>query len=111
MSNETVMTLVPTPGDDVYLSLGRAIAGLCPSGFEQATLEAELGEGAATMKLACTPQDGSEAPVPIDPMSQGRIHELLELIREKGAEGDQRRWRKCEVTLRKGGRFQMDVHY
>ena len=111
MSDETVLKLGQTPGDDLYLSLGRAIAGLCPSGFEQAALAAELGEGAAIMTLACTPQDGSEAPVPIDPISHSRIHELLELIRDKGAEGDPRRWRTCEVTLRKGGRFAMDVHY
>ena len=111
MSDETMVTLGSTPGNDLYLSLGRAIAGLCPSGFEEAVLGAELGEGAAIMTLACTPQDGSEAPVPIDPISQSRIHELLELIRDKGAEGDPRRWRTCEVTLRKGGRFAMDVHY
>lgn len=111
MSGETVMTLGPTPGDDVYLNLGRAIAGQCPSGFEEARLEAEVGEGGATMKLACTPQDGGETPVPIDPMAHGHIHDILALIREKTPTEDERRWRSCTVILRKGGRFQMDVHY
>ena len=111
MSDETVMTLGPSPGDDVYLNLGRAIAGQCPPGFDEAKLEAELGEGGATMRLACTPEGGSETSLPIEPMAQGQIQELLELIRDKTVGEDKRRWRSCAVTLRKGGRFQMDVHY
>jgi len=113
MSEERVMTLGPTPGDDVYLSLGRAIAGQCPSGFEEAKLKAEIGGAVASMSLACTAQGESEAPRTIDPMAQADIQSLLERIREATVreEDHGRRWNRCEVTLRKGGRFQMDVYY
>jgi hypothetical protein len=113
MSEERVMTLGPTPGDDVYLSLGRAIASQCPAGFEEAKLKAEVGGAVASMSLACTPEGGSETPVAIDSMAQADIQALLERVREATVrEEDQgRQWNRCEVTLRKGGRFQMDVYY
>ena len=41
----------------------------------------------------------------IDPTARGRIQALLEHIRDK----DERGWRSCTVTLRKGGGFAMDV--
>ena len=59
MSEELVLSIGPTPGDQVYLNLGRAIAGQCPSGFEEARLDAEMGEAPA-MRLACTPEGGPE---------------------------------------------------
>jgi hypothetical protein len=113
MSEERVMTLGPTPGDDVYLSLGRAIASQCPAGFEEAKLDAEMDGAVASMRLACTPESGSEGPRTIDPMAQADIQALLERIREATVreQDDGRRWNRCAVVLRKGGRFQMDVYY
>ena len=113
MSEELVVTLGPTPGDDVYLSLGRAIASQCPSGFEEARLEADLSGAAATMQLACTPEGGAETALPIDAMAQADIEALLLRVRDATVreEDGGRRWQRCAVTLRKGGRFQMDVNY
>ena len=110
MTDETVLTLGPTPESDRYLTLGRAIARQCPPGFREARLEAELDPGSSTMRLACTAQDGSETGVNIDPTARTDIHQLLEDIRgrmaeESGGQG----WRRCVVTLREGGRFRMDV--
>ena len=111
MSEELVLSIGPTPGDDVYLNLGRAIAGQCPSGFEEARLDAEMGEAAAAMRLACTPEGGGETSLALDPLAQGHIQELLEEIRAKTIRENEGPWRKCTVTLRKGGRFAMDVYY
>lgn len=113
MSEERVMTIGPTPGDDVYLSLGRAIASQCPKGFEEAKLAAAMEGAAGSMSLVCTPEGGSESAQAIDPMAQADIQSLLERIREATVreEDDGRRWNRCEVILRKGGRFQMDVYY
>ena len=112
MSEELVMTIGPTPGDDVYLTLGRAIASQCPAGFEEAKLEADLGSAAASMRIVCTPEGGGETEPSIDPMAQADIQTLLERIRESTlTEEDQRRWNRCTVTLRKGGHFRMDVYY
>ena len=113
MSEERVMTIGPTPGDDVYLSLGRAIARQCPTGFEEAKLAASMDGAVASMTLVCTPEGGAETAIAIDPMAQADIQALLERIREATVreEDDGRRWKRCEVILRKGGRFQMDVYY
>ena len=113
MSEERVMTIGPTPGDDVYLSLGRAIASQCPAGFEEAKLSATLDGAVASMSLVCTPGGGNEEARTIDPLAQADIQALLERIREATVreEDDGRRWKRCEVMLRKGGRFQMDVYY
>lgn len=111
MNDETVLSLTPTPGDDAFLALGRAIAAQCPSGFEEAKLAAELGGGVAGMELSCTPASGVEVGVQIDPLAQTHIQALLEPIREKMAGEGEPLWRKCVVTLRKGGHFQMDVEY
>jgi len=105
MSDEIVLTLGRTPDDDPYLELGRAIAGQCPAGFEEARLDAELGERGATLRLACALAGGSEEGVAVDPAAQGRIQALLERIRDE----DERGWRACTVTLRKGGGFSMDL--
>ena len=111
MSDELMLRIGPTPGDEAYLNLGRAIAGQCPRGFDEARLEADLAGAAPEMSLACTPEGGSETPVALDPTARTRIREMLEQIRDKTPSEDQRLWHKCTVILRKGGRFQMDVQY
>ena len=111
MSDTIMLSLGSGAGDEVYLALGRAIAGQSPAGFEEAKLEAEPDEAEAALKLACTPEGGGETAVAIDQAAQVRIRELLAEIRDKGVGEDKRRWRKCVVLLRKGGRFQMDVAY
>ena len=111
MSDMIMLNLGPSAGDDVYLALGRAIAGQCPAGFAEARLDAEPDAADAALQLACTPEGGREIAVAIDPAAQVRIRELLAEVRDKGVGEDGRRWRKCTIVLRKGGRFQMDVAY
>ena len=102
--SEILVTLGGTPEDNPYLRLGRAIAGPCPGGFEEARLEAVLG-GEARMSLDCTPEGGGETKVDLDPAARERIDSLLEEVRARDG-GD---WSECTVTLRKGGHFSMDV--
>ena len=106
---DMTVTLGELPGDNPYLQLGRTIAGQCPGGFEEAKLDAELGEGSAAMRLVCTPGGGSGTPRDIDPVASDQIRTLLETIRDGGTEGE-RSWRRCTVTLRKGGGFSLDIH-
>src|SRR5688572_11671493 len=89
--------------EDPFLGLGRAIAGLCPAGFEQAQLFAEFAAGGATLLLACIPAGGAETGIDIDPAAHDRLHGLLERIRAAPAGNGAGSWRKCTVTLRKGG--------
>ena len=100
------LTLGGTGEDSPYLRLGRAIAGQCPNGFEEARLDAALREdGPTELRLACTPEGGGETRPDIDAEARERIATLLEEVRERDGGG----WSECTVTLRKGGHFAMDI--
>ncbi len=112
MSDETILKLGDTPGGnhDRYLTLGRAIARRCPSGFEEAKLEADLEAEAPVGRLAWVAADRTTGEVGVGPEAQSEIGGLLREIRNVMAseEGGQS-WRRAVVTLRSGGRFRMDV--
>ena len=92
--------------DNPYLRLGRAIAGRCPKGFEEARLEAALREGEpAQLTLSCTPDGGGEVRPDLSAEARDAIVALLEEVRGRDGGG----WSECTVTLRKGGHFAMDV--
>ena len=110
MSDKVVMRLGHTPSDVRNLNLGRAIARRCPAGFEEARLETDFVEGEAQMRLACTPEAGCETAVDLDAGARDEIRALLEEV-HAGSEPGGRAWRRCVVTLRKGGGFQMDIDY
>jgi hypothetical protein len=110
MSDRMVMRLGHTPSDIRNLNLSRAIARRCPTGFAEARLETDFGEGGARMRLACTPEDGSETAIDLDAAVQDEIRALLEEIHTASEPGG-RAWRRCVVTLRKGGGFLMDIDY
>ena len=108
MADDTMLTLGRTPEQDRYLMLGRAIARICPPGFEEARLEANLEDG-SPMKLATSAEDGTRFQSDVGETSAVDIRRLLEDIRDNPGEQGVRGWRRCTVTLRKGGRFEMDV--
>ena len=108
--SETILTLGDTPNSDRYLALGRAIARLCPVGFEEARLDAELDADPPVRSLKWTAPDGTTGEIGVGPGAQTEIGDLLREIRTVMAsqEGGQS-FRRATVTLRSGGRFQMDV--
>ena len=108
--SETLLTLGDTPNSDRYLTLGRAIARQCPTGFEEARLEADLDSDPPVRSLAWTAADGTTGEVAVAAGTQSEIADLLRDIRTamESQEGGQT-FRRATVTLRSGGRFQMDV--
>jgi len=109
MTSKTELRLGGTPDDEAYLTLGRAIARLCPPGFQQATLEAELDEG--ELRIACTAQDGGEVEPELGSDAKDQLRQALGVIRDRMAEQDGARFRRATVTLIAGGGFKMDVEY
>ncbi len=108
--SETILTLGDTPNSDRYLTLGRVIARQCPTGFEEAKLEADLEAETVVKSLEWTAPDGATGEVGVGPAALAEIGDLLREIRTVMAsqEGGQS-FRRATVTLRSGGRFQMDV--
>lgn len=94
--------------NDTYLRLGRIIARRCPVGFETARLVAEIDEGRIGMRITCNAEGGPDADIDPTPVAEELI-DCLRLVRETMAEDGSDPWRKCTVTLRKGGHFSLDV--
>lgn len=96
--------------NDLYLALGRTIAGLCPPGFERAELSATMIEGEAPqLALTCVDSAGEEKFPPIDKAARDTLAEALEAVRDAQAAEDGKAWRTCTVALTAGGGFDMDV--
>ena len=111
MSDDRVLRLGPSPGDKIYLILGRAIASQCPAGFDEARLSVEPGGQGFALALVSVHGEQAESPGTIAPEAEAEIRQILQHIRETTPDEQGRVWRGCTVTLRKGGRFQMDVNY
>ncbi|MDQ8755654.1 hypothetical protein RCO27_05380 [Sphingosinicella sp. LHD-64] len=95
--------------NDKYLRLGRAIAGQCPVGFEQAKLSGRIEEGKAEVNIAAVMADGTEFEPGLDDAARAEIEAALHDVRDAQAAEDGKTWRTCTVTLIKGGGFTMDV--
>ena len=93
----------------LYLQLGRAIAGQCPPGFQQARLEAEPDRG--QVAVACTLADGSETAPNLSEDAQDSVWAALQAIRDEMEKTDGTRWWRCTVTLVAGGGFEMEVEH
>jgi hypothetical protein len=108
--SETILTLGDTPNSDRYLTLGRAIARQCPTGFEEAKLVADLDADPTVRSLNWTAPDGTTGEIGVGPAAETEIGGLLREIRTAMAseEGGQS-FRRATVTLRSGGRFRIDV--
>lgn len=91
--------------DESYLDLGRMIAGLCPSGFREATLEARLDGAEAALRISCILADGDVLEPPLLKFARDDLHARLISLREE--EG--RDWKSCTITLVRGGGFTMEV--
>ena len=94
----------------LYLQLGRAIAGQCPPGFQQARLDGGAGPGrgcdsparwrtAARSRRLCRKTRRTRS----GPRSR---RSATTMAKQEG-----RRWRRCTVTLVAGGGFGMEVDY
>ena len=96
--------------NDLYLKLGRTIAGLCPPGFAKAVLEARMVEDEPpVLSLTTTGADGAEDFPNIDAAARDSLAEALGAVRDAQAAEDGKAWRTCTVTLTAGGGFDMDV--
>ncbi len=95
--------------NETYLRLGKAIAGQCPVGFEQARLKATVEDRETRLAIAATMADGTEFEPGLDDAARAEIEAALHDVRDAQAAEDGKAWRTCTVTLIKGGGFHMDV--
>lgn len=96
--------------DDLYLTLGRTIAGLCPPGFAKAELAARMIDGEPpVISLTSWDAAGEDDFPSIGEEERDALAAALSAVRDAQAAEDGKAWRTCTVTLSAGGGFDMDV--
>jgi len=97
--------------NDLYLKLGRTMAGICKPGFHQAALLAAMDEEGAALQLTYSLDDGSEWEPELTEKDRADLRAALTEVRHAQQEADGKVWKTCTVVLTRGGGFEMDVEY
>ena len=97
--------------DDLYLRLGRTMAGICKPGFHQAALLAAMDEEGASLQLTYTTDDGEEWEPELTEEDRQTLRSALTAVRHAQGQEDGKIWNTCTVVLTRGGGFEMDVGY
>ena len=97
--------------NDLYLKLGRAMAGICKPGFHQAALLASMDDEGAALQLTYTLDDGSEWEPELTEDDRHQLRGVLTEVRHVQGREDGKVWKTCTVVLTRGGGFEMDVGY
>jgi acetoin utilization deacetylase AcuC-like enzyme len=97
--------------NDLYLQLGRAMAGMCKPGFHRAALLAAMDEAGAALQLTYTLDDGSEWEPELSEDDRGTLRAALAAVRHAREQEEGTVWKTCTVVLTRGGGFELDVGY
>ena len=97
--------------NDLYLKLGRAMAGICKPGFHQAALLASMDDEGGALQLTYTLDDGSEWEPELTEDDRHQLRGVLTEVRHVQGQQDGKVWKTCTVVLTRGGGFEMDVGY
>ena len=97
--------------NDLYLKLGRAMAGICKPGFHQAALLASMDDEGGALQLTYTLDDGSEWEPELTEDDRHQLRGVLTEVRHVQGKEDGKVWKTCTVVLTRGGGFEMDVGY
>jgi hypothetical protein len=96
---------------DLLQSLAAVVLSTCPTGYDEARLEAEVDENYAEMELLCYNQSGELVRSNLPGLSGPDIHDILDAIRERMAEASGERWTRCVFLVRPDRSFKLDVSY
>ena len=97
--------------NDLYLKLGRAMAGICKPGFHQAALLASMDDEGGALQLTYTLDDGSEWEPELTEDDRHQLRGVLTEVRHVQGQQDGKIWKTCTIVLTRGGGFEMDVGY
>ncbi len=95
----------------LYQVLAKALMVACPSGFEEAQIQAELEADWSEKSYRCK-QDGAwsqglSVPADVDFDVDDALHDLRKMMQQDGREA----WNRCTFTLKPDGQFSLDVSY
>ena len=97
--------------NDLYLKLGRTMAGICKPGFHQAALLASMDDAGGSLQLTYTTDDGEEWEPELTEDDRHQLRGVLTEVRHVQGQQDGKVWKTCTVVLTRGGGFEMDVGY
>ena len=95
--------------NDLYLKLGRTMAGICKPGFHQAALLASMDDEGGALQLTYTTDDGEEWEPELTEDDRHQLRGVLTEVRHVQGQADGKVWKTCTVVLTRGGGFEMDV--
>ena len=96
---------------DTLQDLAQVVIDICPSGYSQARLNAELDEGYAEIDLRCINDLGEEFRSPLEGISRLDLHDKLDNVREEMAKQSGSKWKKCQFVIQPDGRFKLEVEF
>ena len=97
--------------NDLYLKLGRTMAGICKPGFHQAALLASMDDEGGALQLTYTTDDGEEWEPELTEDDRHQLRGVLTEVRHVQGQQDGKVWKTCTIVLTRGGGFEMDVGY
>jgi hypothetical protein len=96
---------------DMLQDLAHAVINICPSGYNQAKLEAELDDDWARLDLRCIDDSGGETRALLKGGASLDLHDQLDIVRDEMARATGYKWKKCIFVILPGGKFKLDVEY
>ncbi|MBX7482729.1 hypothetical protein [Qipengyuania qiaonensis] len=97
--------------NELYQTLAKALVAICPDGFDEARVDAELegdwSQKGYYCKVGGIWSNGKSVPADLDFEVDDALHALRGMMRQEGREP----WAKCSFLMKRDGSFTFDVSY
>lgn len=96
---------------DLLQDLAQLTLKICPAGYGETQLKAEIDEGWAQLDLRCRNPAGHECVSPLEGGVRGDLYDILDAIRTEMAKVSGQKFAKCAFVLAANGTFNFNVEY
>jgi hypothetical protein len=94
--------------DASYQTIAQALVSICPAGFEQARMVAQVGDDWSDIRYDCTVAGQTREGVTGDTATSSKVDDALQDLRRAWPAQP---WSSCTFTLSPDGQFKFDVSY
>ena len=97
--------------DHLYGTIARALRTICPAGFREARMDAEVEDDWTEKTYRYRDAGGWSQGVPVEASLDFAVDDALMALREGMAQAGRPKWRSCTFSLGPDGGFAFDVAY